>query len=177
MGKTAIKSTMIIDEFVHHPGSGRATDYQNDVATCRSPSIPEVFQGRDKVERQQEKAIIGSILHSFKPIIHIFKHYWLNSTFLSANNAFFLKEQKYLKEHAAKIQLIFKNPNKNKQNQAFPNQKFHFYRCISKPKIPFLQMHFQTKNYHFHCISKPKRTLLRCISKPETIFRSHHFGK
>lgn len=30
MGKTTIKSTMIIDEFVHHPGSGRATDYQND---------------------------------------------------------------------------------------------------------------------------------------------------
>ena len=49
MGKTTIKSTMIIDEFVHHPGSGRATDYQNDVATCRSPSIPEVLQGRYKV--------------------------------------------------------------------------------------------------------------------------------
>ena len=26
-------------------------------------------------------------------------------------------------------------------------------------------MHFQAKNYHFHCISKSKRTLLRCISK------------
>lgn len=50
MGKTAIKSTMIIDEFVHHPGSGRATDYQNDVATCLSPSIPEVLQGRDKTK-------------------------------------------------------------------------------------------------------------------------------
>ena len=106
---------MIIDEFVHHPGSGRAADYQNDVATCRSPSIPEVLQGRDKVRahsihprqfveknhlafylgqrieirNQQEKAIIGYILHSFKPIIHIFKHYWLNSTFLSANNTYF----------------------------------------------------------------------------------------
>ena len=40
---------MIIDEFVHHPGSGRATDDENDVATCRSPPIPEMFQGRDKV--------------------------------------------------------------------------------------------------------------------------------
>lgn len=35
----------------------------------------------------------------------------------------FLKEQKYLKDHAAKIHLIFKSPNENKQNQAFPNQK------------------------------------------------------
>lgn len=39
---------------------------------------------------------------------------------------FFLKEQKYLKDHAAKIHHIFKSPNENKQNQAFPNQKFHF---------------------------------------------------
>lgn len=29
-------------------------------------------------------------------------------------------------------------------------------------------MHIQTKNYHFYCISKPKRTLFRCISKPKT---------
>lgn len=29
-------------------------------------------------------------------------------------------------------------------------------------------MHIQTKNYHLHCISKPKRTLFRCISKPKT---------
>ena len=128
MGKTAIKSTMIIDEFVHHPGSGRAAYYENDVSTCRSPSIPEVLQGRDKVRahsihprqfveknhlafylgqrieirNQQEKAIIGYILHSFKPIIHIFKHYWLNSTFLSANNTYFSERAKALKEYLSK---------------------------------------------------------------------------
>jgi hypothetical protein len=105
---------------------------------------------------------------------------------------FFLKEQKYLKDHAAKIHLIFKSPNENKQNQAFPNQKFHFIDAFPNQKLSF-SLHFQTKNYHFHCISKPKRTLLRCISKPElktynttkkvalrwltAIFRSHHFGK
>ena len=131
MGKTTIKSTMIIDEFVHHPGSGRATDYQNDVATCRSPSIPEVLQGRDKgrahsihprqfveknhlafylgqrieIRNQQEKAIIGYILRRFKPIIHIFKYYWLNSTFLSANNAYFPERAKALKEYLSKQKL------------------------------------------------------------------------
>ena len=46
----------------------------------------------------------------------------------------FLKEQKYLKNHAAKIQLIFKNPNKNKQNQAFPNQKIHFIGAFPNQK-------------------------------------------
>ena len=101
MGKTTIKSTMIIDEFVHHPGSGRATDYQNDVATCRNPSIPEVIL-RVQELKQQEKAIIGYILHSFKPIIHIFKHYWLNSTFLSANNAYFSKRAKAFKGSCCK---------------------------------------------------------------------------
>lgn len=44
----------------------------------------------------------------------------------------FLKEQKYLKDHAAKIHLIFKSPNENKPSiskpkiiifVAFPNQK------------------------------------------------------
>lgn len=48
---------------------------------------------------------------------------------------FFLKEQKYLKDHAAKIHLIFKSPNENKQNQAFPNQKFHFIDAFPNQKI------------------------------------------
>lgn len=56
----------------------------------------------------------------------------------------FLKEQKYLKDHAAKIQLIFKNPNKNKQNQAFPNQKIHLLDAFPNQKLSFL-LHFQTK--------------------------------
>lgn len=46
----------------------------------------------------------------------------------------FLKEQKYLKDHAAKIHLIFKSPNENKQNQAFPNQKFHFLDAFPNQK-------------------------------------------
>lgn len=46
----------------------------------------------------------------------------------------FLKEQKYLKDHAAKIHLIFKSPNENKQNQAFPNQKFHFLDAYPNQK-------------------------------------------
>ena len=46
----------------------------------------------------------------------------------------FLKEQKYLKDHAAKIHLIFKSPNENKQNQAFPNQKFHFIDAYPNQK-------------------------------------------
>lgn len=56
----------------------------------------------------------------------------------------FLKEQKYLKDYAAKIQLIFKNPNKNKQNQAFPNQKIHLLDAFPNQKLSFL-LHFQTK--------------------------------
>ena len=43
------QKTITADKLVHHQGSGRATDDENDVATCRSPSIPEVLQGRDKV--------------------------------------------------------------------------------------------------------------------------------
>lgn len=46
----------------------------------------------------------------------------------------FLKEQKYLKDHAAKIHFIFKSPNENKQNQAFPNQKFHFLDAFPNQK-------------------------------------------
>ena len=46
----------------------------------------------------------------------------------------FLKEQKYLKDHAAKIHLIFKSPNENKQNQAFPNQIFHFTNAFPNQK-------------------------------------------
>lgn len=46
----------------------------------------------------------------------------------------FLKEQKHLKDHAAKIHLIFKSPNENKQNQAFPNQKFHFLDAYPNQK-------------------------------------------
>jgi hypothetical protein len=49
MSKTTIKSAMVIDKFIHHPGSGRAADNENDVATCRGPSIPEMLQGRDKI--------------------------------------------------------------------------------------------------------------------------------
>lgn len=45
----------------------------------------------------------------------------------------FLKEQKYLKDHAAKIHLIFKSPNENKPSISKP--KIPFFRCISKPKI------------------------------------------
>lgn len=57
---------------------------------------------------------------------------------------FFLKEQKYLKDHAAKIHLIFNSPNENKQNQAFPNQKFHFLDADPNQKLSF-SLHFQTK--------------------------------
>ena len=57
----------------------------------------------------------------------------------------FLKEQKYLKDYAAKIQLIFKNPNKNKQNQAFPNQKLSFLLHFQTKKDS-ASMHIQTKN-------------------------------
>lgn len=46
----------------------------------------------------------------------------------------FLKEQKHLKDHAAKIHLIFKSPNENKQNQVFPNQKFHFIDAYPNQK-------------------------------------------
>lgn len=56
----------------------------------------------------------------------------------------FLKEQKYLKDHAAKIHHIFKSPNENKQNQAFPNQKFHFLDAYPNQKLSF-SLHFQTK--------------------------------
>ena len=49
MSKTTIKSAMVIDKFIHHPGSGRAADNENDVATCRGPSIPKMLQGRDKI--------------------------------------------------------------------------------------------------------------------------------
>nr|WP_288696242.1 hypothetical protein [uncultured Prevotella sp.] len=47
-------------------------------------------------------------------------------------------------KHAAKIQLIFKNPNKNKQNQAFPNQKIHFIDAFPNQKLSS-SLHFQTK--------------------------------
>ena len=56
----------------------------------------------------------------------------------------FLKEQKHLKDYAAKIHLIFKSPNENKQNQAFPNQKFHFLDAYPNKKLSF-SLHFQTK--------------------------------
>lgn len=56
----------------------------------------------------------------------------------------FLKEQKHLKDHAAKIHLIFKSPNENKQNQVFPNQKIHFLDAFPNQKLSFL-LHFQTK--------------------------------
>ena len=67
----------------------------------------------------------------------------------------FLKEQKHLKDHAAKIHLIFKSPNENKQNQAFPNQKIHFLDTFPNQKLSFL-LHFQTKIPFYRCISKPK---------------------
>ena len=56
----------------------------------------------------------------------------------------FLKEQKYLKDHAAKIHLIFKSPNENKQNQAFPNQKIHLLDAYPNQKLSS-SLHFQTK--------------------------------
>lgn len=59
----------------------------------------------------------------------------------------FLKEQKHLKDHAAKIHLIFKSPNENKQNQAFPNQKLSFSLHFQTKKNS-ASMHIQTKNLY-----------------------------
>ena len=60
-------------------------------------------------------------------------------------------------KHAAKIQLIFNNPNKNKQNQAFPNQKFHFIDAFPSQKLSF-SLYFQIKKNSASMHIQPKRS-------------------
>jgi methionine-rich copper-binding protein CopC len=59
----------------------------------------------------------------------------------------FLKEQKYLKDHAAKIHLIFKSPNENKQNQAFPNQKELCFDAYPNQKLFYAAIISENKQY------------------------------
>ena len=70
---------------------------------------------------------------------------------------FFLKEQKYLKDHAAKIHLIFKSPNENKQNQAFPNQKFHFLDADPNQKELCFDAYPNQKLFYAAIISENKQ--------------------
>lgn len=69
----------------------------------------------------------------------------------------FLKEQKYLKDHAAKIHLIFKSPNENKQNQAFPNQKFHFIDAYPNQKELCFDAYPNQKLFYAAIISENKQ--------------------
>lgn len=81
----------------------------------------------------------------------------------------FLKEQKYLKNHAAKIHLSFKSPNKNKQNQAFPNQKFHFIDAYPNQKALCFDAypnHKQTYTWAITTIAKKVGVLLNTIIHP-----------
>ena len=67
-GNSGMQATLVLYQIIHHPGSGGTAGNEHDVASASSPTIPEIFQSRNKIRllRIYPRHLIDK--HHFLPV-------------------------------------------------------------------------------------------------------------